>query len=171
MLEKSRTVLCLITTVLLRHITERAQLKTYFSFDILVGMVRDILVDLLPERLNTYRHNDLKTDLQRLLKDVPVAVRCPAVVERHLCRKEDWMWRSITWPFRSPDITPRILHVCKTYGALMSSALPSALKGTVAALNSCCNCGSPVLIGYLAPFGSDMDLGNCMSLDICCVTF
>ena len=53
----------------------------------------------------------------------------------------------------------------------MSSPLPSALKWTVAALNTCCNYGSPILISYFAPFGSDMDLGNCLSLDICCVTF
>jgi len=31
--------------------------KTCFSFDILVGMVRDILVGLLPERLYAYRYN------------------------------------------------------------------------------------------------------------------
>jgi len=85
--------------------------------------------------------------------------------------QEDWMWRSIIWLLQSPDLTPRILQVCKTYGALMSSPLPSALKWTVAALNTCCNYGSPILIWYLAPFGSDMDTGNCMSLDICCVTF
>jgi hypothetical protein len=75
---------------------QKSTVKTCFSFDILVGMVRDILVGLLPERLNAFRHNDLKTDLQGLLEDVPAAVRCPAVNERYLCRKEDWMWRSIT---------------------------------------------------------------------------
>jgi len=96
-------------------------------------MVRDILVGLLPERLYAYRYNGLKTDLQGLLENVPTAVRCPAVVERHLCRKEDWMWRLITWPLRSPDLTPRILHVCRNYGALMSCPLLSALQCTVTA--------------------------------------
>jgi len=145
MFQKSRSVLCLTTTVLLWHITERAQLKTCFSFDIRVGMVGDNLVDLLPERQNAYQYNDVKTSLQGLLEDVPATVRCPAVVKRHLCRKEDWMRRSITWPLRSPDLTPRIIHVCRTYEALMSSPLPSALEWMVAALNTCCNYGSPVL--------------------------
>jgi hypothetical protein len=107
---------------------------------------RDILVGLLPEGLNTLRYNDLKTDLQGLLEKVPAAVRCPAVVEPQLCRKEDWMWRPITWPLRSPDVTPRILHVCRTYGTLMNIPLPSAVKWTVEALNTCCNYGSPILI-------------------------
>jgi hypothetical protein len=146
MLLKSRSALCLTTTILLWYITGRAQLKSCFSFDILFGMVGDILVGLLPERLNDCQYNDLKTDLQGLLEDVPAVVRCPAVVESHLCRNEDWMWRSITWPLRSPDLTPRILHVCRTYAALMSSPLPSALKWTVAALNTCCNYGSSILI-------------------------
>jgi len=50
-------------------------------------MVGDVLVGLLPERLDAYRYNYLKTDLQGLLEDVPAAVRCPAVAERHLRRK------------------------------------------------------------------------------------
>jgi len=65
----------------------RTQLKTCFSVDIRVGMVREVLVGLLPERLSAYRYNDLKTDLHGLLEDVPAAVRCSAVVERHLRRK------------------------------------------------------------------------------------
>jgi len=63
MLQKSRPVLCLITTVY--NLKER--LKTCFNVDIRIGMVGDVLVGLLPERLNAYRYNDLKTDLQGLL--------------------------------------------------------------------------------------------------------
>jgi hypothetical protein len=47
-------------------ITERAQYKICFSVDIRVGMVGDILVGLLPEKLNACRYNDMKTDLQDL---------------------------------------------------------------------------------------------------------
>ena len=56
------------------------------------------------------------------------------------------MGRSITWPVLSPDLTPRIIHVCRTYGALLSIPLSSALKRTVTTMNTCCNYESPMLV-------------------------
>jgi hypothetical protein len=98
MFQKSSSMLCFITTVLMWRISERAHKISCFSVEIRAGMFGVVLEGpcLLPDR-----PADLKTLLPDLLEDGPSVMRCAEVVSmRHAqtawIRRVDYMASSVT---------------------------------------------------------------------------
>lgn len=108
------------------HVIRRTNFQRTFTVNVWAGLLNDSLIGpfILPNRLNgdTYL-NFLRNELPILLEDVPLDVRqrmwllhdgCPAhfsrPVREHLNQifQNRWIGRGgpVSWPARSPDLTP-----------------------------------------------------------------